>query len=143
MPRPGGVLLLLLLLTSAAAAVQYRWLDPVSLHEPAVQTIPAGSEISCGLRCEGMTDEECSGFVYEPGAGTCRLFSGDCRGPAVNSSQQTTYRYMARSECPGEKTKMCASAVAMLVTIIVLIASGNVRAIRRNGNVSRTWFSIS
>ena len=102
MPRPGGVLLLLLLLTSAAAAVQYRWLDPVSLHRPAVQTVPAGSEISCGLRCEGMTDEECSGFVYEPGAGTCGLLSGDCCGPAVNSSQQTTDRYMARSECFGE-----------------------------------------
>ncbi|KAF0310281.1 CD209 antigen-like protein E [Amphibalanus amphitrite] len=33
--------------------------------------------------------------------GTCRLFSGDCRGPAVNSSQQTTDHYMARNTCPG------------------------------------------
>ena len=93
---------LLLLLTSAVAAVQYRWLDAVSLPGPAVQNVSAGSEIGCALHCEGMADGKCSGFVYEPGAGTCRLFSGDCRGPADNNSEQNTERYMAKNGCTGE-----------------------------------------
>ena len=100
MARPGAVLLLLLV--TSAAAGRYRWLDPVSLHGPAVQILSAESEIDCGLLCEEATPEECSGFIYGPDDGTCRLFSGDCRGPAVNSSQQTTERYMARSKCPGK-----------------------------------------
>ncbi|XP_043208851.1 brevican core protein-like [Amphibalanus amphitrite] len=106
MARPGAVLLLLLL--TSAAAVRYRWLDPVSLHGPAVQILSAESEIDCGLLCEGATPEECSGFIYGPVDGTCRLFSGDCRGPAVVSSQQTTERYMARSKCSGDASDPCA-----------------------------------
>ncbi|KAF0309105.1 hypothetical protein FJT64_019707 [Amphibalanus amphitrite] len=65
--------------------------------------LSAESEIDCGLLCEGATPEECSGFIYGPDDGSCRLFSGDCRGPAVVSSQQTTERYMARYHtCPGK-----------------------------------------
>ncbi|KAF0314231.1 hypothetical protein FJT64_015334 [Amphibalanus amphitrite] len=64
--------------------------------------LSAESEIDCGLLCEGATPEECSGFIYGPDDGTCRLFSGDCRGPAVNSSQLNTERYMARSTCTGK-----------------------------------------
>ena len=95
---------LLLLLTSAVAAVQYRWLDAVSLHGPAVQNVSVGSEIDCALHCEGMADE-CSGFIYEPGDGTCSLFSGDCRGPAANSSQQVSEHYLARYACPGKERR--------------------------------------
>ncbi|KAF0294028.1 C-type lectin domain family 6 member A [Amphibalanus amphitrite] len=98
MARPGAVLLLLLV-TSAAAA-RYRWLDPVSLHGPAVQTVSAVSAVDCGRRCDAQTIRKCSGFIYRPDDGTCRLFSGDCRGPAANSSQLITERYMARSGCP-------------------------------------------
>ena len=97
----GPSALLLLLLTSAAAAVQYRWLDAVSLPGPAVQNVSAGSEIGCALQCEGMADEQCTGFAYEPGDGTCRLFSDDCLSPADNS-QQRTERYMAKNGCTGE-----------------------------------------
>ncbi|KAF0304114.1 hypothetical protein FJT64_023996 [Amphibalanus amphitrite] len=95
MAPPGAVLLLLL--ATAAAAGRYRRLHPVSLHGPAVKTFSAASAVSCGLRCEAHTPQQCSGFIYAPDDSTCRLFSGDCRGPAVNSSQQTTERYMARS----------------------------------------------
>ncbi|KAF0301543.1 hypothetical protein FJT64_026198 [Amphibalanus amphitrite] len=98
MARPGAVLLLLLV--TSASAVRYRWLDPVSLHGPAVQTVSAVSAVDCGRRCEAQTPQERSGFIYRPEDGTCRLFSGDCRGPAVNSSQQTTERYMARVVAP-------------------------------------------
>ncbi|XP_043200171.1 uncharacterized protein LOC122369462 [Amphibalanus amphitrite] len=106
MARPGAVLLLLLV--TSTAAVRYRWLDPVSLHGPAIQILSAESEIDCGLLCEGATPEECSGFIYGPDDGTCRLFSGDCRGPAVNSSQLNTEGYMARSTCTGNVSDPCA-----------------------------------
>ncbi|XP_043201043.1 brevican core protein-like [Amphibalanus amphitrite] len=106
MARPGAVLLLLLV--TSASAVRYRWLDPVSLHGPAVQTVSAVSAVDCGRRCEAQTPQERSGFIYRPEDGTCRLFSGDCRGPAVNSSQQTTERYMARVVAPGSATDRCA-----------------------------------
>ena len=98
MKRPGVVLLLL----TSAAAVQYHWQDAVSLPGPAVQTTSAVSAIHCGLRCEALPPEECSGFIYKADDGTCRLFSGDCRGPAADSSQQTTDRYLGRNICPGE-----------------------------------------
>ncbi|XP_043200165.1 brevican core protein-like isoform X1 [Amphibalanus amphitrite] len=106
MARPGAVLLLLLV--TSAAAVRYRWLDPVSLPTPAVQILSAESEIDCGLFCEGATPEECTGFIYGPDDGACRLFSGDCRGPAVVSSQLNTERYMARYTCPGSVSDPCA-----------------------------------
>ena len=106
MKRPGVVLLLL----TSAAAVQYHWQAAVSLPGPAVQTISAVSAIHCGLRCKNMPSEKCSGFIYEPADRTCRLFSGDCRGPAADSSQQTTDRYLGRSNCPGEN-----NSVSMLI----------------------------
>ncbi|XP_043200166.1 CD209 antigen-like isoform X2 [Amphibalanus amphitrite] len=106
MARPGAVLLLLLV--TSAAAVRYRWLDPVSLHGPAVQIVSAESEIECGIHCEGATPEECSGFIYGPDDGACRLFSGYCRGPAINSSQQTTERFWARPICTVNTSEPCA-----------------------------------
>ena len=100
MKRPGVVLLLLL---TSAAAVQYHWQAAVSLHGPAVQTTSAVSAIHCGLRCKNIPSEECSGFIYKADDGTCRLFSGDCRGPAArDSSRQTTDRYLGRNKCPGK-----------------------------------------
>ena len=101
MKRPGVVLLLLL---TSAAAVQYHWQAAVSLPGPAVQTTSAVSAIHCGLRCQALPSEKCSGFIYEADDGTCRLFSGDCRGPAADSSQQTTDRYLSRNKCTGENT---------------------------------------
>ncbi|KAF0303753.1 Ladderlectin [Amphibalanus amphitrite] len=106
MVRPGAVLLLLLV--TSAAAVRYRWLDPVSLHGPAVQTVSAVSAVDCGRRCDAQTPQECSGFMYGPEDGMCRLFSGDCRGPAVNKSKQTSNHYMARNQCPGTMSNRCA-----------------------------------
>ena len=97
MKRPGVVLLLL----TSAAAVEYHWQAAVSLPGPAVQTTSAVSAIHCGLRCE-VLPSECSGFIYEVDDDSCRLFSCDCRGPAADSSQQTTDRYMGRSKCPGK-----------------------------------------
>ena len=102
MKRPGVVLLLL----TSAAAVQYHWQAAVSLHGPAVQTTSAVSAIHCGLRCKNIPSDQCSGFIYEVDDGTCRLFSGDCRGPAANSSQQTNDRYLGRNKCPGENTNV-------------------------------------
>ena len=103
MRRPGVVLLLL----TSAAAVQYHWQaagpSPASLPGPAVQTTSAVSAIHCGLRCQNLLSEECSGFIYEADNGTCRLFSGDCRGPAADSPQQTTDRFLRRNDCPGKK----------------------------------------
>ena len=107
MKRPCMLLLLLLLLPllllTSAVAVQYRWQTAVSLPGPAVQTISAVSRVNCALRCERLPAEQCVGFTYGAGDGTCRLFSGDCRGPAADSSQLTTDRYMGRNQCPGEK----------------------------------------
>ena len=97
MKRPGVVLLLL----TSAAAVQYHWQAAVSLGA-AVQTTSAVSAIHCGHFCEALKAEECSGFIYQADDGTCRLFSGDCRGPAADSSQQSTDRYLGRNECPGK-----------------------------------------
>ncbi|KAF0291724.1 hypothetical protein FJT64_010181 [Amphibalanus amphitrite] len=102
MAQPGAVLLLLLV--TSAAAVRYRWLDPVSLHGPSVQIVSAESRFLCALQCEALSSGECSGFIYGPDDGTCRLFSGDCRGPAIVSSQQTIERYMARYTCPGKQS---------------------------------------
>ena len=102
MKLPGVVLLLL----TSAAAVQYHWQAAVSLPGPAVQTTSAVSAIRCGLRCEALPPEECSGFIYEAGDGTCRLFSGDCRGPAADSPQQITDRYLGRNKCPGENNSV-------------------------------------
>ncbi|XP_043210757.1 C-type lectin domain family 4 member M-like [Amphibalanus amphitrite] len=59
-------------------------------------------------KCEALSSGECTGFIYGPDDGTCRLFSGDCRGPAVVSSQHTTERYMARDTCPGVVSDRCA-----------------------------------
>ena len=98
MKRPGVVLLLL----TSAAAVQYHWQDAVSLPGPAVQTTSAVSEPACAILCKNLPSVECSGFIYGTDDDTCRLFSGDCRGPAADSSQQTTDRYLGRSNCPGE-----------------------------------------
>ena len=102
MVQPSAMLLLLLL--TSAAAVRYRMLEPVSFPRPAVRVVPAVSEIACGIRCMVLKPENCTGFIYEPGDGTCRLFSGDCRGPAVSSSQQVSGRYLARHEATGEVT---------------------------------------
>ena len=100
MKRPGVVVLLL----TSAAAVQYHWQAAVSLHGPAVQTTSAFSAFHCGLFCEALKPGECSGFIYGADDGTCRLFSGDCRGPAADSSQLPTDRYLSRNKCPGENT---------------------------------------
>ena len=86
-----GIMPLLLLLLTSAAAVQYRSQEAVTHSSPPVQTTIARSKISCGLTCEGNTPNNCTGFVYEPGNGTCKLFSSICHGPAVNSSQQNVY----------------------------------------------------
>ncbi|XP_043199911.1 uncharacterized protein LOC122369325 [Amphibalanus amphitrite] len=100
-----GAVLLLLLVMSAAAD---QYLDRASPQGRAVQTVRAGSKIQCSLKCETEPTNQCTGFAYDPDDGTCRLFSGDCRGPAVNSSQQTTDHYMARNTCPGTHSDRCA-----------------------------------
>ena len=100
MTRSGVVLLLL----TSAAAVQYHWQAAVSLPGPAVQTISTVSRSLCALRCEALPPKKCSGFTYGEDTDTCRLFSGDCRGPAADSPQQTTGRYMGRNQCAGKNT---------------------------------------
>ena len=108
MRLPAAVLPLLtsaVLLLTSSEAVRYRWLADVSLRGSAVQTSPADSRLICALRCEALPPESCSGFSYEDSDGSCRLFSGDCRGPAADSSQQTTGRYLSRDQCPGKNTQ--------------------------------------
>ncbi|KAF0287851.1 Brevican core protein [Amphibalanus amphitrite] len=79
---------------------------PIRITDPEA-TVSAVSAVGCGLRCEAQTPQECSGFIYRPDDGTCRLFSGDCRGPAANSSQLITERYRARVVSAGS-TDRCA-----------------------------------
>ena len=100
MKRPGVVLLLL----TSAAAVQYYWQAAVSLPGPAVQKYSAVSRFVCALRCKALLSEECIGFIYDAADDSCRLFSGDCRGPAADSSQPPPGRYLSLSKCPGKQS---------------------------------------
>ena len=92
----------------AAAAADVSGCGPVPLagrrvpSRPAIQTTSAVSEPACAILCKNFPSVECSGFIYGADDGTCRLFSGDCRGPTADSSQQTTDRYLGRNKCPGE-----------------------------------------
>ena len=92
----------LLPLLSSAAAPQYRWQAAIYPRGPAVRTVSGQSAIGCALRCEALPLERCSGFIYQTDADRCRLFSGDCRGPAANSSLKTDGRYMARRNSSGK-----------------------------------------
>ena len=102
LPAEMGRSAAVLLLMTSAGAVQYRREAAVSLPGPAVSASPAVSETVCAVLCEALLSEGCAGLSYAAGDGTCRLFSGDCRGPASDSLQQATGRYLSRNHCPGK-----------------------------------------